>query len=120
MSRSAPNTPQAGAAFAELEQLVRHLGEELSAFRRRALQAEARMKALEAELSDRQAAEERAAAKAVAAAGADALASHPRVTALETENADLRRRLEAATTRTRQVLDRVRFLRQQQAHGGER
>jgi hypothetical protein len=36
------------------------------------------------------------------------------------ENDELRRRLEVATTRTRQVLDRVRFLRQQQANGGDR
>ena len=35
------------AAFAELEQLVKHLGDELAAFRRRALQAEARLKGLE-------------------------------------------------------------------------
>ena len=35
------------AAFAELEQLVTHLGDELAAFRRRALQAEARLKGLE-------------------------------------------------------------------------
>lgn len=120
MSPSARNTPQPGLAFNELEQLVRHLGDELSAFRRRALQAEAHVKRLESELEDREAAEAKAAANAVAAAGTDALASHPRVTALEGENADLRRRLEAATARTRQVLDRVRFLRQQQAHGGER
>jgi len=35
------------AAFAELEQLVKHLGDELASFRRRALQAEARLKSLE-------------------------------------------------------------------------
>ena len=34
-------------AFAELEQLVKHLGDELASFRRRALQAEARLKSLE-------------------------------------------------------------------------
>jgi hypothetical protein len=36
-----------------------------------------------------------------------------RMERLERENADLKKRLEAARSRTRQVLDRVRFLRQQ-------
>ena len=36
-----------------------------------------------------------------------------RLRGLEKENADLKRRLEAARARTKQVLDRVRFLRQQ-------
>ena len=81
-------------AFQELQQLVRHLGDELAAFRRRALQAEARVKALEG------------------SPGA-ARVTPERIERLETENADLKRRLESARTRTRQVLDRVRFLRQQ-------
>ena len=81
-------------AFQELQQLVRHLGDELAAFRRRALQAEARVKALEG------------------TPGA-ARVTPERIERLETENADLKRRLEAARDRTRQVLDRVRFLRQQ-------
>ena len=81
-------------AFQELQQLVRHLGDELAAFRRRALQAEARVKALEG------------------SPGAPR-ATPERIERLETENADLKRRLEAARARTRQVLDRVRILRQQ-------
>jgi hypothetical protein len=36
-----------------------------------------------------------------------------RVTELEHENAVLRARLESATERTRQMLERVRFIRQQ-------
>jgi hypothetical protein len=36
-----------------------------------------------------------------------------RMEKLERENAELKKRLEAARTRTRQILDRVRFLRQQ-------
>jgi hypothetical protein len=36
-----------------------------------------------------------------------------RVESLEVENADLKKRLDSARARTRQVLDRVRFLRQQ-------
>lgn len=80
--------------FQELQQLVRHLGEELTSFRRRALQAEARMKAVEG-------------------SGGSAKVTPERIERLERENAELRKRLETARTRTRQVLDRVRFLRQQ-------
>jgi cell shape-determining protein MreC len=82
------------AAFAELQQLVRHLGDELASFRRRALQAEARVKAMEI------------------AAGGPRM-SPERIDQLEQENADLRKRLDSARERTKQVLDRVRFLRQQ-------
>jgi uncharacterized protein involved in exopolysaccharide biosynthesis len=82
------------AAFAELEQLVKHLGDELASFRRRALQAEARLKTLES-------------------AGVKGVVSPERVHFLERENAGLTTRLEAARTRTQQMIDRVRFLRQQ-------
>ena len=81
-------------AFQELNQLVRHLGDELATFRRRALSAEARIKAIDA-------------------APGGARVNPERVDRLEKENADLKRRLEVARARTRQVLDRVRFLRQQ-------
>lgn len=81
-------------AFAELQQLVRHLGDELASFRRRALHAEARMKAIDA-------------------SAGSARVSPERIDKLEKENADLKKRLETARVRTRQVLDRVRFLRQQ-------
>ncbi len=81
-------------AFSELQRLVNHLGEELSTFRRRALHAEARMKAVDG------------------SAGGPKLTPE-RVERLELENAELRKRLETARARTRQVLDRVRFLRQQ-------
>ena len=82
------------AAFAELEKLVRHLGDELASFRRRALQAEARVKAIDASASGTRATPEK-------------------VDRLERENAELRKRLDVARVRTKQVLDRVRFLRQQ-------
>ena len=81
-------------AFEELQQLVHHLGDELATFRRRALQAEARVKQFES-------------------APGGARVNPERVERLERENADLKKRLESARTRTRQVLDRVRFLRQQ-------
>jgi hypothetical protein len=82
------------AAFAELEQLVKHLGDELAAFRRRALQAEARLKGLES-------------------TGVKGIVSPERMQYLERENAGLTTRLEAARSRTQQMIDRVRFLRQQ-------
>ena len=81
-------------AFAELEQLVKHLGDELASFRRRALQAEARLKSLES-------------------TGVKGVVSPERVQFLERENAGLNTRLDAARARTQQMIDRVRFLRQQ-------
>jgi hypothetical protein len=111
VSPNVPKEPPAHqpAPFLDLQLLVRHLGEELAGFRRRALTAEARVKALED-----------AAAQRAAAREARAAEPHPRVEELARENAELRRRLESATARTRQMLDRVRFLRQQHAQGGER
>ena len=89
------------AAFAELEQLVKHLGDELASFRRRALQAEARIKSLES-------------------TGVKGVVSPERVQFLEKENAGLASRLDAARTRTQQMIDRVRFLRQQHDGAGVR
>jgi len=85
------------AAFMELEQLVKHLGDELAAFRRRALQAEAKVKGLES-------------------TGVRGQVSPERLQFLERENEALNTRLEAARARTQQMIDRVRFLSQQ--HGG--
>ena len=82
------------AAFAELEQLVKHLGDELASFRRRALQAEARLKSLET-------------------TGVKGVVSPERVQFLERENAGLTKRPATARDRTQQMIDRVRFLRQQ-------
>jgi hypothetical protein len=92
-------------AFRELEQLVRHLGDELAGFRRRALVAEARVRELEVEGSQPGAGEQRELGD--------------QLTKLEHDNAVLRGRLEAATARTKAILDRVRFIRQQ-AQGAER
>ncbi|MBW8768219.1 MAG: hypothetical protein JF589_00520 [Gemmatimonadetes bacterium] len=86
-------------AFRDLEQLVRHLGDELAGFRRRALLAESRLRELETEEQAPDVAQQRA--------------RDERVTELEHENAVLRARLESATERTRQMLERVRFIRQQ-------
>jgi hypothetical protein len=78
-------------AFQELAQLVRHLEDELASFRRRALSAEARVKEIES------------------VTGGDPSAT----AALQRENAELRARLDAASARTRQLLERVHFVRQQ-------
>jgi hypothetical protein len=86
-------------AFRELAMLVRHLGDELASFRKRALSAESRVKAMEA----------------AGATNTEGLAE--RVASLEVENRDLRNRLDAARGRARHMLERVRFLRQQQEGG---
>ncbi len=81
--------------FAELSRLVKHLGEELASYRKRALSAEARLKSAE---------EQRAAMGA---------ADPRRVVELERENGELRRRLDDARERTDKVLAKIRFLKQQ-------
>jgi hypothetical protein len=53
--------------------------------------------------------------KAIDASASGARATPEKVAKLERENAELKKRLDAARARTRQVLNRVRFLRQQ--HG---
>jgi hypothetical protein len=88
-------------AFRELETLVRHLGEELAVFRRRAIAAEAQVK------------DASAGAGHVARVGGKGGANGGRLTELEHENEALRSRLERAEDRVRQMMDRVRFLRQQ-------
>jgi|SRR5919198_2612457 hypothetical protein len=82
-------------SYRELEALVRHLGDELAGYRRRALAAEERLRGIEG--------------------GQPPEPPHlrERLAELEGENAALRGRLEAATSRTRSMLDRVHFLRQQ-------
>ena len=91
---SAKERPEA-AAFRELESLVRHLGEELAAYRRRAVQAETQLKE-----------------QATAPSRGKGL-SPERALALEAENSSLKTRLGRAEDRVKQMLDRVRFLRQQ-------
>ncbi len=78
-------------AFQELEHLILSLADEMAGWRRRAQEAEARLKA----------------APPVPAGRANAAA-------LEKENRELRERLDAAKARTKQLLEKLRFLRQQQ------
>ena len=99
-------------AYRELEILVRQLGDELAAYRRRALHAEQRL--ADAGLGTGH-------GTAGKATESDIRPSRlrERVAELERENAVLRGRLEAASSRTRSMLDRVHFLRQQvQVAGG--
>ena len=86
----------------ELNALVRHLADDLASFRRRALVAEARVKEIESQ-----------------EAGSVNVDLVTRCSELERENERLRSRLDSAGTRAKQMLDRVRFLRQQ-AQGGDR
>ena len=81
----------------QLAQLVHNLGEELAAFRKRALQAEATLRGYETAKASR----------------SGDLFAELRVPELEKENADLKARLEYATEQTRAILAQVRFLRQQ-------
>jgi hypothetical protein len=81
--------------LAQLTQLVHHLGEELAAFRKRALQAEATLRGYET------------------SSRSGDLFAEQRVVELARENADLRARLDFATEQTRAILSQVRFLRQQ-------
>lgn len=76
-------------AFHELEHLILALADEMAAWRRRAQEAEAKLK------------------------GAPATSGRASA-ALERENRDLRERLDAARLRTKQLMDKLRFLRQQQ------
>lgn len=93
-------------ALGQLRTLVHRLADEAAGFRRRAIQAEGRLKALEEGF-----------ASAEGSPGGD----RPRigellgrVEELERQNEELRKRLSEAAERTRQLLERTRFLRQQQ------
>ena len=88
-------------ALNELEQLLRHVTEELAGWRRRTLRAEAEL------------AEARASGGVVA--GPELKSSRQRVVELETENQALRQRIEAAKERLRVLAARLSFLEQ---HGG--
>jgi hypothetical protein len=103
-----PDAATPGAlAFDDLERAVRHIGEELAFFRRRALDAERRLRELTGHTPAM-------GSVAVAAGPVDGAELRDRVESLEAENADLRDRLAEAAERTRALADRVRFVRQQE------
>jgi len=86
-------------SVAELRRLVHALGEELARYRKRALSAEARLRALDEQV--------------VHVTGV----TSERVLELERENAEFQRRIQVATDRTTRMLARVRFLKQQRESG---
>lgn len=96
------------AAFKELETLVRHLGEELATFRRRAIAAEAQLRG-ETRDPKAESRANKAASRATAASASDG--------ELAAENERLRTRLSRTEERVRQMMERVRFLRQQLSQG---
>jgi hypothetical protein len=77
-------------AFNELQHLIGALADEMAGWRRRAQEAEARVKAV------------------------PPTSGRANAAALERENRELKERLEAARVRTKQLLEKLRFLRQQQ------
>ena len=107
VSASERNPTPDAVAFRELEQLVRHLVDELAGFRRRALKAEARLREIEGRSGE------------FATPGDGAEPDDARTNALAAENEALKARLDQASERTRRMLDRVRFLRQQHGAGTE-
>ena len=78
-------------AFQELEHLIHALADEMAGWRRRAHEAEAKLKS-----------------------APPMPAGRVNAAALERENRELHERLEAAKSRTKQLLEKLRFLRQQQ------
>jgi len=88
-------------ALADLEQILRHLTDELAGWRRRSLRAEA-------ELAE-------AAASGGKVAGPELKQARARVAELEAENQALRQRIEAARERLSGLAARLAFLEQ---HGG--
>ena len=91
-------------SFGELESLVRNLGEELATFRRRALAAETQLK---------ETAPQPKPGRTSGGARLPQADTAGRVREIEAEYEALRARLGGAADRARQMLDRVRFLRQQ-------
>lgn len=92
------------AAFRELQLVVRNLADELASFRRRALTAEARLRELEGSMT----------------AAADPSELLGKVEELERRNAELDARVDEARSRAEQMLERVRFLRQQSRTGTDK
>lgn len=86
------------AALAELEEVIKHVCDELGSWRRRALKAEGERAGL--------------------GAGTDLVTLKERVVSLEGENAELERRLAAARARLKDLLQRLRFLEEQVAVQG--
>lgn len=101
-------------ALGQLRTLVHRLADEAAGFRRRAIQAEQRLKALDERGIAVGGGGGAGGAAAEGGGGRPVSELLSRVEELERENEELRRRLAEAAERTRQLLERTRFLRQQQ------
>lgn len=88
-------------ALTELEQVVRHLAEELAAWRRRTQKAEGEL--------------QQARANGGVLAGPELSQARQRIVELETENLTLQQRIDAAKDRLQTLAGRLTFLEQ---HGG--
>ena len=84
------------SALAELEQLVQHVREEASSWRRRSLKAEGEL----AKAKD----------QSGALGGPELIESRQRIVMLETENRDLRQRVDAARQKVAILIERMAFL----------
>ncbi len=84
------------AALAELEQLLRHLGDEVAGWRRRTLKAEGEL--------------QEARSRGGVLAGPELLQARQRVIELEVENQALRQRIEGARARLQSLSSRLAFL----------
>jgi hypothetical protein len=90
-------------ALEELELVLRHVGEELAAWRRRCLKAEAEL--------------QEARTKGGVVAGPELLQVRQRVVDLELENQALRQRVEGARDRVRLLAHRLGFLEHEAEEG---
>lgn len=91
------------SALAELEELVRHLTEELASWRRRSLRSEAELQELKS--------------RGGLLAGPELVQVRQRIVDLETENQELRRRIDAARGRVETLSTRLLFLEEQAEAG---
>lgn len=89
-------------ALEELQELLRHLGDELAVWRRRCLKAEAELQQFK---------------DAGSGGGPDLVQARQRVVELEVENQRLRQRIDAARDRVRMIENRLAFVDQGQEDG---
>lgn len=90
-------------ALDELEQLLRHFGEELAAWRRRSLKAEAELQEYKT--------------RGGGPAGPEMVQTRQRVVELEMENRQLRQRIDSARERVATIESRLTFLAQDREDG---
>ncbi len=90
-------------ALDELAELLRHVGEELAAWRRRSLKAESELAELKA--------------KGGVLAGPELIQARQRIIELELENQALRQRISATRDRVKLLADRLGFLEQEAGDG---